>query len=72
LRSVLNEPALSADPALAATLSQAEHAHGLPSTIALHCSWRAISNELAPVLLGEKTPADAARAMQASAEACMK
>jgi arabinogalactan oligomer / maltooligosaccharide transport system substrate-binding protein len=72
LRSALNDPALSADPALAAALTQAEHAAGLPSTIALHCTWRAIGNELAPVLLGEETPADAARAMQASAEACMK
>jgi ABC-type glycerol-3-phosphate transport system substrate-binding protein len=72
LRSALSDPALSADPALAAAVPQAEQAPGLPPTIALHCAWRAIGNELASVLLGEKTPDDAAKAMQASAEACMK
>jgi arabinogalactan oligomer/maltooligosaccharide transport system substrate-binding protein len=72
LRSALSDPAVAADPALLAAVSQAERAPGLPPTIALHCAWRAIGAELAPVLLGDLTPADAARNMQASAEACMK
>ena len=72
LRSALSDPALAGDPALLAAGSQAEHAPGLPPTVALHCAWRAIGNQLAPVLMGEHAPADAARDMQASAEACMK
>ena len=72
LRSALRDPAVAADPALLAAVSQAERAPGLPPTIALHCAWRAIGAELAPVLLGDLAPADAARDMQASAEACMK
>jgi len=72
LRATLSSPALAADPALLAAAAQAERALGLPPTIALHCAWRAIGAELAPVLLGELTPADAARDMQASAEACMR
>jgi len=72
LRSALRDPAVAADPALAAAVSQAERAPGLPPTIALHCAWRAIGAKLAPVLLGELAPADAARDMQASAEACMR
>jgi arabinogalactan oligomer / maltooligosaccharide transport system substrate-binding protein len=72
LRSALSDPAVAADPALRAAASQAERAPGLPPTIALHCAWRAIGAELAPVLLGDLTPADAARNMQASADACMR
>jgi len=72
LRATLRDPAVAADPALAAAAAQAERAPGLPPTIALHCAWRAIRAELAPVLLGEQPPADAARAMQASADACVK
>jgi arabinogalactan oligomer/maltooligosaccharide transport system substrate-binding protein len=72
LRSALRDPAVAADPALLAAVSQAERAPGLPPTVALHCAWRAIGAKLAPVLLGDLAPADAARDMQASAEACMK
>jgi arabinogalactan oligomer / maltooligosaccharide transport system substrate-binding protein len=72
LRSALRDPAVAADPALLAAVSQAEHAPGLPPTIALHCAWRAIGVKLAPMLLGDLAPDDAARDMQASAEACMK
>jgi arabinogalactan oligomer/maltooligosaccharide transport system substrate-binding protein len=72
LRSALRDPALAANPALLAAVAQAERAPGLPPTIALHCAWRAIGANLAPVLLGDLAPADAAHDMQASAEACMK
>jgi ABC-type glycerol-3-phosphate transport system substrate-binding protein len=72
LRSVLRDSSTFADPALAAAAAQAERALGLPPTAAMHCAWRAIRAELAPVLLGERSPADAARAMQASADACVK
>ncbi|MEO7911387.1 MAG: extracellular solute-binding protein [Roseiflexaceae bacterium] len=72
LRSALSDPAVAADPALLAAVSEAERAPGLPPTIALHCAWRAIEAELSPVLLGELAPVDAARDMQASAEACMR
>jgi ABC-type glycerol-3-phosphate transport system substrate-binding protein len=72
LRVALSDPAVAADPALAAAAAQADRALGLPPTVALHCAWRAIGAELAPVLLGEQAPADAARAMQASADACVK
>jgi ABC-type glycerol-3-phosphate transport system substrate-binding protein len=72
LRVALSDPAVAADPALAAAAAQADRALGLPPTVALHCAWRAIGAELAPVLMGEQAPADAARAMQASADACVK
>jgi ABC-type glycerol-3-phosphate transport system substrate-binding protein len=72
LRSALSDPAVAADAALSAAATEAVRAPGLPPTIALHCAWRAIGAALAPVLLGDLTPADAARDMQASAEACMK
>jgi arabinogalactan oligomer/maltooligosaccharide transport system substrate-binding protein len=72
LRSALADPAVVADPVLLASVPQAGRAPGLPSTIGLHCAWRAIGAELAPVLMGELPPPDAARDMQASADACMK
>src|SRR5262249_14239791 len=72
LLAALRDPAVSGDPVLAAAAAQAERAPGLPPTIGMHCAWRAIGAELAPVLLGELAPPDAAHNMQASADSCMK
>lgn len=70
LAAALGDPAVAADPALAAIAAQAPGAPGLPPTGALRCAWDAIGSQLAPVLLGDQTQEDAARAMQASADAC--
>lgn len=70
LAAALADPAVTSDPTLAAIAAQAPGAAGLPPTGALRCAWDGIQSQLAPVLLGEQTQEDAARAMQASADAC--
>jgi ABC-type glycerol-3-phosphate transport system substrate-binding protein len=72
LRTALTDPAVAGDPALAAAAAQATGAPGLPPIAALRCAWDAIAAELPTVLLGERTQADAAHNMQASAEACVQ
>ncbi len=72
LVAALGDPAVAADPALAAIAAQAPGAPGLPPTGALRCAWDAIGSQLAPVLLGDQTQAEAARAMQAAADACVQ
>lgn len=72
LRSALADPAVANNPALAAAAAQATVAPGLPPTAALRCAWDAIASELAPVLLGQLEQADAAREMQARADACVQ
>jgi arabinogalactan oligomer / maltooligosaccharide transport system substrate-binding protein len=72
LRAALADPAVTGDGELAAAATHAEVAAGLPPLKSLRCAWSAINGELPPVLLGELTQEDAARAMQAGAEACLQ
>jgi ABC-type glycerol-3-phosphate transport system substrate-binding protein len=70
LRSALADPAVAADAALAAAAEQAAGAPGLPPLQSLRCAWDAIRVALPPLLLGEQTQEDTARAMQADAQGC--
>ena len=72
LRASLADPAVAANAALAAAAAQAAQAPGLPPTRGLRCAWDAIQDQLAPVILGDQTAEEAARSMQARAEACLK
>jgi arabinogalactan oligomer/maltooligosaccharide transport system substrate-binding protein len=72
LRAALRDPAVGRDAALAAAATQVEQASGLPATQGLHCVWDAIRGQLPPVILGQQVQADAAKNMQAFAEACMR
>jgi ABC-type glycerol-3-phosphate transport system substrate-binding protein len=71
LRAALDDPAVQADPALAAAAAHAADAGGLPPTEALRCAWMAIAAELPPVLVGEVAQEEAAQLMQRSAANCL-
>ncbi|MGC9039675.1 MAG: sugar ABC transporter substrate-binding protein [Roseiflexus sp.] len=66
----LNDPAVTDDPALAAAATYAGNAPGIPPTRPIRCAWDAIEVELPPFLLGRRTAAETAAAMQRRAMAC--
>lgn len=72
LRDALNDPALTNDPILKGMADQMLLGIAPPESRALTCAWDAMRPNMQAVL-GGKTPAvDAARAMQASAEECVR
>jgi ABC-type glycerol-3-phosphate transport system substrate-binding protein len=68
----LNDPAVTDDPALAAAATYAGNAPGIPPTRPIRCAWDAIEVELPPFLLGRRTAAETATAMQRRAMACVE
>jgi ABC-type glycerol-3-phosphate transport system substrate-binding protein len=71
LQSVLSEPAVQENPALAAIAAQSNLALGLPPTQGFRCALRAINNNL-PLLLDDMLDQEAAaEAMQQQAEQCV-
>ncbi len=70
ITSILVDPAVAADPALAAAASYAARAPGIPPTRTIRCAWDAVEIALPPFLLGQRTAAETATAMQRRALAC--
>lgn len=71
MTSILADPAVTTDPALAAAASYAARAPGIPPTLAIRCAWDAVEIALPPFLLGQRTAAETATAMQRRATACI-
>lgn len=70
--TALNDPAITDDPALAAAAMSARTAPGIPPTRPIRCAWDAIEVELTPFLLGRRSAAETAAAMQKRATACVE
>lgn len=68
----LSDPAITDDPALAAAATYARNAPGIPPTRPVRCAWDAIEVELPPLLLGRRTAAETAAAMQQRAMVCVE
>ncbi|MCS6937887.1 MAG: extracellular solute-binding protein [Roseiflexus sp.] len=66
----LNDPAVTDDPVLAAAATYARNAPGIPPTRPIRCAWDAVEVELPPFLLGRRTAAETAAAMQRRAMGC--
>jgi arabinogalactan oligomer/maltooligosaccharide transport system substrate-binding protein len=71
LKSVLTNDAISSDPILAGSSQQMSYGVPMPSVVEMRCNWDAMKPEMTLVLAGSETPADAAAAMQAAADACI-
>lgn len=71
LRVALADAAITTDELLGAAAAQAESAPGLPPTKGLRCALRAINGQLPLLLDGQIDQAQAADAMQQSADACL-
>ncbi|MGQ9550077.1 MAG: sugar ABC transporter substrate-binding protein [Roseiflexus sp.] len=70
--TALNEPAVTDDPVLAAAAQYARNAPGIPPDRPIRCAWDAIETALPPFLLGRRTAAETASAMQQRADACAR
>lgn len=71
LKSVLSDEAISSDPILAGSSLAMSYGVPMPTVVEMRCVWDAIKPEQTLVFAGSETPADAAAAMQAAAEACI-
>jgi ABC-type glycerol-3-phosphate transport system substrate-binding protein len=71
LRSALSDPAIQADPWLAAAAQQAENAPALPPTVVARCALYGIGVWLPTVLDGRVPAEEAPQRMQREAEACV-
>ncbi len=71
LKSVLSNEAISSDPILAGSSEAMGYGVPMPTVVEMRCVWDAIKPEQTLVFAGSETPADAAAAMQAAAEACI-
>lgn len=69
LLSVLESPAIANDPILAGSAAQLASGTPQPSVVEMRANWDAMKPEMNAVLSGTKSPAEAATAMQAAAEA---
>jgi arabinogalactan oligomer / maltooligosaccharide transport system substrate-binding protein len=71
LLSALDDPAVQGNELLAALARAARESPPPPVTAADRCAYRAISNNLPPLLLGERDRPATQQAMQESARACI-
>ena len=71
LKTALEDASITADPYLAGSADQMVAGVGMPAVVEMRCNWDAMKPEMLAVLSGDKTPEDAAAAMQSAAEACL-
>jgi len=71
LKALLSNEAITSDPILAGSAADMSYGVPMPSVVEMRCNWDAMKPEMTAVLADQKTPADAAAAMQAAAEACI-
>jgi len=72
LKAVLDNEAITKDPILAGSALDMANGVPMPSVVEMRCNWDAMKPEMTLVLAGSEKPADAAKAMQAAADACVK
>jgi arabinogalactan oligomer/maltooligosaccharide transport system substrate-binding protein len=72
LRAALSDPLVKNDPILKGSAEQMALGTPMPSVIEMRCNWDAMKPEMNAVFSGTKSAADAAKAMQAAAVACIK
>jgi len=72
LKSALKAEIITTDPILKGSSEQMSYGTPMPVVLEMRCNWDAMKPELQAVLAGTKSPTDAAAAMQAAAESCIK
>ena len=72
LKKALDSEIVKNDPILKGSAAQMAKGTPMPSVVEMRCNWDSMKPEQNAVLAGTKTPADAAKAMQAAALACIK
>ena len=72
LKAALDDPLITGDPLLKGSADQMVVGTPMPTVLEMRCNWDAMKPEMQAVLADTKTPEDAAAAMQAAADACIK
>jgi arabinogalactan oligomer/maltooligosaccharide transport system substrate-binding protein len=70
-KAALEDKSITSDPYLAGSAEQMQVGVPMPSAPEAQCAWDSIGPEMVAVLAEEKSPEDAAAAMQSAAEACL-
>jgi len=71
LKAATADPSIANDPILAGSAAQMVNGTPMPAVWEMRCNWDSMKPEMQAVLAGTQTPADAAKAMQAAAVACI-
>jgi arabinogalactan oligomer/maltooligosaccharide transport system substrate-binding protein len=72
LKKALDSEVVKSDPILKGSAAQMQVGTPMPIVVEMRCNWDAMKPEMNAVLANQKSPEDAAKAMQAAAEACVK
>jgi arabinogalactan oligomer/maltooligosaccharide transport system substrate-binding protein len=71
LEEALGSDAVQGDPILKGSAAQMQNGTPMPVVMEMRCNWDAMKPEMNAVLADQKSPEDAAAAMQAAADACV-
>ncbi len=71
LKTALENDLIKSDPILAGSAEQMTVGTPMPTVLEMRCNWDSMKPEMQAVLADQKTPADAASAMQPAAVACI-
>ncbi len=72
LKEALRDPLVIENPILKGSSDQMVVGTPMPTVLEMRCNWDSMKPEMLAVLTATKTPEDAAKSMQSSAEACIK
>ncbi len=71
-KEALENEIVKSDPILSGSAAQMLNGTPMPIVLEMRCNWDAMKPELNAVMSGQKSPEDAAVAMQQAAESCIK
>lgn len=72
LKEALASEKIENDPILKGSAAQMQNGTPMPAVMEMRCNWDSMKPEMNAVLADQKTPEEAAEAMQKAAEACIK
>lgn len=72
VKKLFNDKLITEDPILKGSSEDLSHGTGMPPQAEMRCNWDAMRPNLEAVMADKMSPADAAAAMQAAAEKCVK
>jgi len=72
LKEALEDPLVTENPILKGSSDQMVVGTPMPTVLEMRCNWDSMKPEMLAVLTATKTPEDAAKTMQTSAESCIK
>jgi arabinogalactan oligomer/maltooligosaccharide transport system substrate-binding protein len=72
LKTGLEHDLIKTDPVLKGSAAQMQNGTPMPAVMEMRCNWDAMKPEMNKVLADQTTPEEAAKAMQAAADSCVK